>query len=172
MHNVSWKSKLNYSENDHFPIKCIVHWYCWVPKFDFSAETQKIHRVFLLPQFQYHADFQKMKKKKNAEIHFTSPYLEFFLHNFFRVMMDVMSVMGNSGIHWENKTDLAFWRGRDSRQERLNLVVMSRKYPEIIDAAMTHMFFFPKDVEKYGELVDSISFFDFFKVSCFYCTGW
>ena len=85
--------------------------------------------------------------------------------DFFRVSMDVISVMGKGGPNWENKTNLAFWRGRDSRQERLDLVVMSRKYPEIIDAAMTHMFFFPKNVEKYGELVKSISFFDFFKVS-------
>lgn len=80
-----------------------------------------------------------------------------------RVSLDVMSVLGKSDVVWEKKTDMAFWRGRDSRQERLDLVVMSRKYPEIIDAAMTHMFFFPKDVEKYGELVKSISFFDFFK---------
>ena len=78
--------------------------------------------------------------------------------------MDVISVLGKSGPAWEDKTNLAFWRGRDSRQERLDLVVMSRKNPEIIDAAMTHMFFFPKDVEKYGELVKSISFFEFFKV--------
>lgn len=66
---------------------------------------------------------------------------------------------------WENKTEKAFWRGRDSRQERLDLVVMSRKEPELIDAALTHMFFFKKEPEKYGELVKSTPFFDFFNVS-------
>ncbi|VDI49136.1 Hypothetical predicted protein, partial [Mytilus galloprovincialis] len=71
---------------------------------------------------------------------------------------------GNTGPQWENKTSKAFWRGRDSRQERLDLVELSRKQPEIIDAALTHMFFFPKDPEKYGELVKTISFFEFFKV--------
>lgn len=68
---------------------------------------------------------------------------------------------------WENKTEKAFWRGRDSRQERLDLVVMSRKEPELIDAALTHMFFFKKEPEKYGELVKSTPFFDFFNVSLF-----
>ncbi|KAK3578461.1 hypothetical protein CHS0354_038550 [Potamilus streckersoni] len=80
-----------------------------------------------------------------------------------RVSLDVLSVMGNSGTAWQNKSDKGFWRGRDSRQERLDLVVMSRSEPELIDAALTHMFFFPKDDKKYGELVKSISFFDFFK---------
>ena len=88
----------------------------------------------------------------------------------YRVSLDVMSVFGHSHIAWQDKTDLAFFRGRDSRQERLDLVMLSRKHPDVIDAAMTHMFFFPKDDEKYGELVKSISFFDFFKVSFqFFC---
>ena len=72
--------------------------------------------------------------------------------------------MGNSPGPWENKTEIGFWRGRDSRQERLDLVVMSRKDPDIVDAKMTRMFFFPHDQEKYGDLVSHISFFDFFKV--------
>ncbi|KAK3085442.1 hypothetical protein FSP39_003355 [Pinctada imbricata] len=80
-----------------------------------------------------------------------------------RVSLDTLSVQANTGPEWENKTTTAFWRGRDSRQERLDLVVMSRKEPELIDAALTHMFFFPKDPNKYGELVKSIPFFDFFK---------
>lgn len=80
-----------------------------------------------------------------------------------RVSLDVLSVQGNTGPSWENKSSKAFWRGRDSRQERLDLVMLSRKHSDIIDAALTHMFFFPKDPEKYGELVKTISFFDFFK---------
>lgn len=83
---------------------------------------------------------------------------------FCRVTLDVLSVQATK-VAWENKTDKAFWRGRDSRQERLDLVMMSRKEPEIIDAALTHMFFFKKEPEKYGELVKSTPFFDFFNVS-------
>lgn len=80
-----------------------------------------------------------------------------------RVSLDILSIQGNNGPAWENKTNLAFWRGRDSRQERLDLVVMGKKHPKIIDAALTSMFFFPKDEKKYGKLVKHISFFDFFK---------
>ena len=75
--------------------------------------------------------------------------------------------MGRSPATWDDKIEKGFWRGRDSRQERLDLVVMSRKHPAIVDAKMTRMFFFKHDQEKYGDLVDSIPFFDFFKVSRF-----
>ncbi|XP_041375930.1 protein O-glucosyltransferase 2-like [Gigantopelta aegis] len=80
-----------------------------------------------------------------------------------RVSLDMFSVQANTGPPWSEKSDVAFWRGRDSRQERLDLVVMSRNHPETIDAALTNMFFFKKEPEKYGELVKHISFFDFFK---------
>lgn len=80
-----------------------------------------------------------------------------------RVSLDILSVQGNNGPPWENKTNLAFWRGRDSCHERLDLVVMGRKHPGIIDAALTSMFFFPKNEKKYGKMVKHISFFDFFK---------
>jgi hypothetical protein len=79
-----------------------------------------------------------------------------------RVTLDIMSVQANTGPKWPNKTSMAFWRGRDSRQERLDLVKLSRKHPDIIDAKLTRMFFF-KHSEDLGEMVDHISFFDFFK---------
>ncbi|OWF45105.1 KDEL motif-containing protein 1 [Mizuhopecten yessoensis] len=80
-----------------------------------------------------------------------------------RVTLDIFSVQGNTGVAWDNKTNQAFWRGRDSRQERLDLVQLSRRKPKLLDAALTHMFFFPKDDNKYGPLVKTIPFFDFFK---------
>ena len=43
---------------------------------------------------------------------------------------------------------MAFWRGRDSRRERLDLVKMSDKHPDIIDAELTAMFFFKKEICK------------------------
>lgn len=76
----------------------------------------------------------------------------------------MLSVQANTGPKWENKTAKALFRGRDSRQERLDLVMLSKKHPDLIDAALTNMFFFKKDPEKYGEIVKHISFFDFFKV--------
>ncbi|KAL4234778.1 Protein O-glucosyltransferase 2 [Mactra antiquata] len=80
-----------------------------------------------------------------------------------RQSLDVFSVMGNSPAPWENKTEMGFWRGRDSRRERLDLVVMSREHPDVIDAKLTRMFFFEHSEEKYGELVKNIPFYDFFK---------
>ena len=75
-----------------------------------------------------------------------------------------MSVQANTGPRWENKSSLAFWRGRDSRQERLDLVRMSHRHPDVIDARLTRMFFF-KHTPDLGETVDPVSFFDFFKVN-------
>ncbi|XP_042666365.1 protein O-glucosyltransferase 2 [Centrocercus urophasianus] len=80
-----------------------------------------------------------------------------------RVSLDMMSVQANTGPSWEDKNTTAFWRGRDSRKERLELVKLSRKYPEIIDAAFTNFFFFKHDENLYGPIVKHISFFDFFK---------
>lgn len=91
-------------------------------------------------------------------------WFQWFVLSPFRTTLDLFSVQANTGPKWEEKTQKAFWRGRDSREERLQLTVMGRKHPELIDAALTHMFFFPKDEEKYGKLVKSVSFFDFFKV--------
>lgn len=80
-----------------------------------------------------------------------------------RVSLELLSVQANTGPKWQNKSSVAFWRGRDSRNERLELVRMSRRNPDIIDAKLTNMFFF-KHEEDLGELVKHISFFDFFKV--------
>jgi hypothetical protein len=76
----------------------------------------------------------------------------------------MLSVQANTGPKWKDKTPKAFWRGRDSREERLNLVVMGRKKPELYDVALTNFFFFPYDEKKYGPKMQHISFFDFFKV--------
>ncbi|KAK3745064.1 hypothetical protein QZH41_014561 [Actinostola sp. cb2023] len=80
-----------------------------------------------------------------------------------RVSLDMLSVQANTGPMWKDKTPKAFWRGRDSREERLNLVVMGRKKPELYDVALTNFFFFPYDEKKYGPKMQHISFFDFFK---------
>ena len=81
--------------------------------------------------------------------------------------LDIYSVQANTEPKWKNKDEIAFFRGRDSRQERLNLAAMSLKHSDLIDAKITRYFFFKKDVKKYGETAQHISFFDFFKVSSF-----
>ena len=82
----------------------------------------------------------------------------------FRVSLDVFSVQANTGPKWKKKEEKGLFRGRDSRQERLNLAAMSLKNPDLIDAKITNYFFFKQDEEKYGKKVKHISFFDFFKV--------
>lgn len=62
-----------------------------------------------------------------------------------------------------NKTARAFFRGRDSREERLHLVSLSKKEPELLDAGITAWFFF-RDKEKGVGKAPLVGFFDFFKV--------
>ncbi|XP_033864473.3 protein O-glucosyltransferase 2-like [Acipenser ruthenus] len=80
-----------------------------------------------------------------------------------RVSLDMISVQANTGPVWEDKNSTAFWRGRDSRRERLELVKLARKHPDLIDAAFTNFFFFKHNESLYGPLVKHVSFFDFFK---------
>ena len=77
-----------------------------------------------------------------------------------------MSVQGNTGPRWEKKIAKGFFRGRDSNQERLDLVMMGRKKTQLFDVALSNFFFFKYDEEKYGPK-NSTSFFNFFKVSIF-----
>ncbi|XP_055386486.1 protein O-glucosyltransferase 2-like [Condylostylus longicornis] len=79
-----------------------------------------------------------------------------------RVTLDMLSVQ-KSVYPWSEKENKAFWRGRDSRRERLNLIDLSRMYPDIINASITNFFFFREEEEKYGPKVAHISFFEFFK---------
>ncbi|XP_029991520.1 protein O-glucosyltransferase 3 [Sphaeramia orbicularis] len=78
------------------------------------------------------------------------------------VTNDLLSVQGHTGPPWTNKTAQAFFRGRDSREERLQLVAMSKKNPELLDAGITGWFFF-RDREKHVGKAPLVGFFDFFK---------
>ncbi|XP_024882317.1 KDEL motif-containing protein 1-like [Temnothorax curvispinosus] len=79
-----------------------------------------------------------------------------------RVMLDTLSVQGN-GLPWENKTEQLFWRGRDSRRERLDLVDISRKHLELFNVSITNFFFFRDEIDKYGPTQNYVSFFKFFE---------
>ncbi|XP_053696110.1 protein O-glucosyltransferase 2-like [Sabethes cyaneus] len=79
-----------------------------------------------------------------------------------RVSLDMLSVQ-RRGVPWENKTAKGFWRGRDSSRERLDLVGLSKKYPELVNASLTNFFFFRDEEEIYGPKVAHISFLEFFE---------
>ncbi|RLW08408.1 hypothetical protein DV515_00003319 [Chloebia gouldiae] len=63
---------------------------------------------------------------------------------------------------WENKTEKALFRGRDSREERLHLVKLSKENPELLDAGITGYFFFREKEKELGK-AQLMGFFDFFK---------
>ena len=43
-----------------------------------------------------------------------------------RQSLDTLAAMAKNTVPWWQKTEKLFWRGRDSRQERLQLVAMAR----------------------------------------------
>lgn len=69
----------------------------------------------------------------------------------------------HKGPFWDNKTEQALFRGRDSREERLYLVKLSKENPELLDAGITGYFFFREKEKELGK-VPLMGFFDFFKV--------
>lgn len=82
------------------------------------------------------------------------------IDNMDRVTLDMLSVQ-KKRLSWDEKEDKAFWRGRDARRERLQLVDIARNHPELINASLTNFFFFREEEQKYGK-APYISFFKFF----------
>lgn len=81
-----------------------------------------------------------------------------------RLSKDQFSVQSSARqINWSDKIEKGFFRGRDSRQERLDLAQMSQKHPELVDAAITRYFFFKEDEQKYGKKSEHVPFGDHFK---------
>jgi len=64
----------------------------------------------------------------------------------------------------KKKIPKGFFRGRDSSRERLDLVRLSKKHPDLIDANLTRMFFFPdlkSEFEPLSENIPMPKFFDY-----------
>ncbi|XP_043254089.1 protein O-glucosyltransferase 2-like [Colletes gigas] len=80
-----------------------------------------------------------------------------------KVTLDMLSVQGNTDTPWEEKIEKVFWRGRDSCRERLDLIDISRKHPDLFNVSITNFFFFKDEMDKYGPGQSHISFFNFFK---------
>lgn len=81
-----------------------------------------------------------------------------------RVSVDILSVQ-NVKSTWSEKKSALFWRGRDSRRERLNLIDIARRNPDLFNVSLTNFFFFRNDETKYGPKSPHISFFEFFNVN-------
>lgn len=81
-----------------------------------------------------------------------------------RVSIDILSVQSAKTI-WSEKEPIAFWRGRDARRERLDLIDIARKHSDLFNVSLTNFFFFRDEEAKYGPKTPHISFFEFFNVS-------
>lgn len=81
-----------------------------------------------------------------------------------RVTLDMLSVQ-EAHTPWTDKVPKVFWRGRDSRRERLQLMDIAKLHPDLFNVSMTNFFFFRDEAEKYGPKVPHMSFFKFFEVN-------
>ncbi|XP_023310341.1 KDEL motif-containing protein 1-like isoform X2 [Anoplophora glabripennis] len=92
----------------------------------------------------------------------THDITESTLENMGRVMLDILSVQGNTEGPWESRIPKLFWRGRDSNRHRLDLIDISRKYPDLFNVSLTNFFFYRDEEHIYGPKSDYVSFFRFF----------
>lgn len=85
---------------------------------------------------------------------------ESIVHMLHRVILDILSIQ-KENFPWNKKIEKAFFRGRDSRRERLDLIDISRENLDLFNASITNFFFFTKEAHKYGPKVPHIPFNDF-----------
>lgn len=85
------------------------------------------------------------------------------LENMGRITLDMLSVQHVTRL-WPDKIDQAFWRGRDARRERLQLIDIGRAHPNLFNVSLTNFFFFRDEEHRYGPKVAHISFMEFFNV--------
>lgn len=79
-------------------------------------------------------------------------------------MLDVLSASGKAKIPWDDRIAKGFFRGRDSSRQRLELVKLGKKHPDLFDVGITRYFFFRDKKEELGTK-EQAPFFDFFKVN-------
>ena len=83
------------------------------------------------------------------------------------IYSDQFSIQESSrSIPWDSKISKAFFRGRDSRQERLDLAEIAHNdetMKDLLDAGITNYFLFKEDPDKYGQKRKYTPFPDFFK---------
>lgn len=84
------------------------------------------------------------------------------VHMMHRVVLDILSVQ-RENYEWREKIEKAFFRGRDSRRERLDVIDVARENPELFNASITNFFFFTKEAAHYGPKVQHIPLNEFFQ---------
>jgi len=120
-----------------------------------SKKTNENHH-FQMISWGSHADFADLVVP-------TYDLMDSTLGMMHRLSKDQFSVQSSARqVNWSDKIEKGFFRGRDSRQERLDLAEMSQKNPELVDAAITRYFFFKEDEEKYGKRSEHVPFGDHF----------
>ncbi|XP_032590679.1 protein O-glucosyltransferase 2-like [Drosophila grimshawi] len=149
-----------------------------------DATLSALSRVVLLPDMEFYLNLGDWPlSKKGGQQRTSGPYPIFSwcgsddtyditlptyditqstVENMGRVMLDMLSVQKDV-YPWQEKDEKAFFRGRDSRRERLQLIDLARQYPDAINASITNFFFFRNEEAEYGPKVPHISFMDFFK---------
>lgn len=80
----------------------------------------------------------------------------------YRTSIDVFSVQKEKW-KWNEKKSKGFFKGRDSRRERLELVTLAKKYPDLLNCTITNFFFFKDEISIYGPKTEHIPFTDFFQ---------
>lgn len=80
----------------------------------------------------------------------------------YRVALDIMTVQKEKW-KWNEKIEKAFFRGRDSRRERLELVTLAKQFPDSFNCSITNFFFYNDEIPKYGPKTEHISFLNFFE---------
>lgn len=80
----------------------------------------------------------------------------------YRTSVDILSVQKEK-YTWDAKIPKGFFKGRDSRKERLELVTLTKKHPDLLNCSITNFFFFKDEIPIYGPKTDHIPFTDFFK---------
>lgn len=151
-----------------------------------DATLLALNRVVALPDMEFYLNLGDWPlSKKGGQQRTSGPYpifswcgsddsydivlptydlTEASIENMGRVTLDMLSVQ-RKDYPWDTKEDKAFFRGRDSRRERLDIVDLSKKHPDLLNASLTNFFFFRNEEDKYGPKVPHISFMEFFRVS-------
>lgn len=80
----------------------------------------------------------------------------------YRTSVDIFSIQKEKW-KWNEKIPKGFFKGRDSRKERLDVVLLSKKYPELLNCTITNFFFFKDEISIYGPKTEHIAFPDFFE---------
>ncbi|CAG5099287.1 Oidioi.mRNA.OKI2018_I69.XSR.g16412.t1.cds [Oikopleura dioica] len=120
-------------------------------------KKRKEEQLFQMVSWGSHQDFKDLVVP-------TYDLMDSTLGMMHRLSKDQFSVQSTGRqTQWTEKIEKGFFRGRDSRQERLDLAEMSQKNPELIDAAITRYFFFKEDESKYGPRSEHVPFADHFK---------